>query len=249
MSTRIALIGYGKMGKMIASLAAERDCEIVSRIDPQSPDCYREISPQSLADAEVCIDFSHPSIVVDNIRKVLALGKPMVVGTTGWHNVHEEIRQLVQEAGTGLVYGANFSIGMNLFSRVVTEAVKYFDNFDIYDVYGMELHHNQKADSPSGTAIELAKLIIANSSSKTEALFDTCKRRIEPQELHFASVRGGSIPGTHTVAFDSEADSIELIHRVRSRSCFAYGALQAAQWVKDKPGFHSFAEVISSILC
>ncbi len=237
------------MGKMIASLAAEKDCEIVSRIDPQCPDCFSEINAQSLMDADVCVDFSHPSAATDNIRKVLALGKPLVIGTTGWNKEFDEIRNLVLESGTGMVYGANFSIGMNLFSRIVADAVKYFDYFDAYDVYGMELHHNQKADSPSGTAIELAKLIISNSSRKTEALYDTCMRRIEPHELQFSSVRCGSIPGTHTVGFDSEADTIELTHRARSRSGFAYGALQAAKWVKDKPGFHSFAEVISAILC
>ncbi|MDD2228858.1 MAG: 4-hydroxy-tetrahydrodipicolinate reductase [Candidatus Cloacimonetes bacterium] len=248
MSTRIALIGYGKMGKMIAGLAAEKGCEIVSCIDPNLPDCFSEINAQNLAEADVCIDFSHPSIVTDNIRKVLALKKPLVVGTTGWNGAYEEIHALVLKSGIGFIHGANFSIGMNLFSRIVTDAVKYIDRFDLYDVYGMELHHNQKADSPSGTAIELAKIIIANSSKKTDTLFDTCKRRIEPHELHFASVRSGNIPGTHTVGFDCEADTIELTHRVRSRSGFAYGALQAALWVKDNPGFYSFSEMISSIL-
>lgn len=249
MNTRIALIGYGKMGKMIAGLAAEKGCEIVSRIDPSVPDCYSEINSRSLADAEVCIDFSHPSIVTDNIRKVLALKKALVVGTTGWNSAYDEIQELVLASGIGFVHGANFSIGMSLFSRIVADAVKYIDHFDLYDVYGMELHHNQKADSPSGTAIELAKLIIANSSKKTEALFDTCKRRIEPHELHFASVRSGNIPGTHTIGFDCEADTIELTHRVRSRSGFAYGALQAAIWAKDNPGFHSFSDMMSSVLC
>ena len=237
------------MGKMIADLAADKNCEIVSRIDPHLADCHHEINAESLADADVCIDFSHPSIVTDNIRKVLALKKPLVVGTTGWNSAYDEIHELVLKAGTGFVHGANFSIGMSLFSRIVADAVQYIDRFDLYDVYGMELHHNQKADSPSGTAIELAKVIIANSTKKTTALFDTCKRRIEPHELHFASVRSGSIPGTHTIAFDSAADTIELTHRVRSRSGFAYGALQAAIWVKDNPGFHSFTEMISSVLC
>jgi len=249
MSTRIALIGYGKMGKMIHSLAAERDCVVVSRIDPTCPDCHKSITAESLAETDVVIDFSHPSTIVDNIRSVCALKKAMVVGTTGWGEHRDELEALVKASGIGFIHGANFSIGMSVFSRIVQEAVKYFDYFDMYDVLGMEMHHNQKADSPSGTAIELAKLILANSSRKTEALYDTCTRKIEPHELHFASVRGGSIPGTHSVIFDSEADSVELVHRARSRVGFAYGALQAAVWVKDNPGFHSFSAMISQILC
>ncbi len=249
MNTKIALIGYGKMGKMLASLAAEKGCDIVSKIDPQCPDCYSEINESSLGDAEVVIDFSHPSVAMQNMQKVIALGRPMVEATTGWHSEVETIRSLVEKKGTGFVYGANFSIGMSLFSRIVADAVRYFDAFSAYDVMGLEMHHKQKADSPSGTAIELAKLIIANSSIKKEALYDTCKRTIEPQELHFASVRGGNIPGTHTICFDSEADTIELTHRARSRMGFAYGALEAAKWVRDKKGFYSFSEVIADILC
>jgi len=249
MSTRIALIGYGKMGKMIHSLAAERNCVVVSRIDPTCPECHSSITADSLAEAEVVIDFSHPSTIVNNIRSVCAIGKPMVVGTTGWGEHRSELEALVKSSGIGFIHGANFSIGMSVFSRIVQEAVKYFDYFNMYDVFGMEMHHNQKADSPSGTAIELAKQIIANSNSKTEALYDTCKRKIEPHELHFASVRGGCVPGTHSITFDSEADTVELVHRARSRMGFAYGALQAAVWVKDKPGFHSFSDMISQILC
>ncbi|GAB1367314.1 4-hydroxy-tetrahydrodipicolinate reductase [Candidatus Cloacimonadaceae bacterium] len=249
MTTRIALIGYGKMGQFIASLSPEHNCQIVATIDPVHPESARSICAESLAAADVCIDFSHPSAVLQNIKQVLELGKPLVVGTTGWHNHLEEVRHWVEKSGTGLVYGANFSIGMNLFSRLLAEAVKSFDKFSAYDVYGLELHHRQKADSPSGTAIELSKIILENSSHKNSALFDPAYRRIEPYELHFASIRAGSIPGTHTVGFDCEADTVELTHRVRSRSGFALGALQAAKWLKDRQGFYSFSQVISDILC
>jgi len=249
MSTRLCLIGYGKMGKMIGSLADSRDCKVVSTIDPHCPNCHSQISLETIGDADVCIDFSHPSVALNNIHKVIALGKTLVVGTNGWNAHLEDIRHRVEKAGTGLVYGANFSIGMNVFTRIVTEAAKAFDHFDNYDVFGLEMHHNQKADSPSGTAIELSKTILENCSHKASAQFDTVYRRIEPLELHFASIRAGSIPGTHLVGFDSEADTIELTHRVRSRIGFAYGALQASKWIAERKGFFSFSQMISELLC
>lgn len=249
MNTRICLIGYGKMGQMIAGIAPSFGCEIVSAIDPHHEGCGKEISPECIKDAEVCIDFSHPSVVLQNIKRTIELGKPLVVGTTGWNAHLEDIRHLVEKHGTGLVYGANFSIGMNLFTRLVADAAKLFDRFENYDVFGLEMHHNQKADSPSGTAIELSRLLLENISRKSNALFDPSYRRIEPYELHFASIRAGSIPGTHQIGFDSEADTIELTHRVRSRSGFASGALSAAKWIKDRKGCFSFNEVISDLIC
>ncbi len=249
MNTRLCLIGYGKMGQMIDSLAADFGCEVVSRIDPQHPDCNQEISPESLKEADVCIDFSHPSIVLKNIKQVTHLAKPLVVGTTGWNAHLQEVKDWVSQFDTALLYGANFSIGMNLFSRLVAEAAKLFDHFDHYDVYGLELHHNQKADSPSGTALELSKLLLENISRKSTVLFDPAYRHIEPHELHFASIRAGRIPGTHTIGFDSEADTIELTHRARSRSGFAVGALQAAKWLKDRKGCFSISEMVSELIC
>lgn len=249
MTTRLCLIGYGKMGKMISSLAAEKGCEVVSLIDTHCPECHQDITPETLANVDVCIDFSHPSAVLSNMHKVISLGKHLVVGTTGWNNHLEDIRKRVTEADTGLLYGANFSIGMNLFKRIVGEAAKVFDLFDTYDVYGTEMHHNQKADSPSGTAIELARLILENSTRKNSVSYDTAYHRIEPYELHFPSLRAGHIPGTHTIGFDSEADTIELTHRVRSRIGFAHGALQAAKWIATRKGCYTFNDMISEILC
>lgn len=247
--TRLCLIGYGKMGKMIATLAEEHGCEVVSMIDPIQPGCFREITAEAVAEADVCVDFSHPSVVLDNIRKTVALGKNLVVGTTGWNAHQDEIRELVKRHDTGFIHGANFSIGMNIFSRVLSDAAAIFDKFADYDVFGYEIHHRQKADSPSGTAIELSKRILAESGTKTDTCFEKLDRKPEPNELHFASVRGGYVPGTHVITFDSEADSIELIHRARSRSCFASGAVLAAEWLKGKKGFYTFTEMISEIIC
>ncbi|MDZ4181879.1 MAG: 4-hydroxy-tetrahydrodipicolinate reductase, partial [Candidatus Cloacimonadaceae bacterium] len=206
---QIALVGYGKMGRMIHSLAESQACSIVSTIDPTQEAQYQSITEESVRGADVCIEFSHPAVVMDNIRTLAALGKSMVIGTTGWNDHHSEVRTLAETYGIGILHGANFSIGMNLFTRVVEHAAAMFDTFAEYDVYGLELHHKQKVDSPSGTAIQLARSILTHSSRKNKAIYDKLDRRIEEDELHFASVRCGSIPGTHTLGFDSEADTIE----------------------------------------
>ena len=247
--TRLCLIGYGKMGRMIAELAPQQDCEVVSIVEPNSADYFSSITAEALANTDVCIDFSHPSVVLANIRQTIQLGKNLVVGTTGWNAHQEEIKALVQAHGTGFLQGANFSIGMNLFSRVLAYATQVFDKFDAYDSFGYEIHHRQKADSPSGTAIELANTMLSAGHHKSSAVFEKLDRRPEPGELHFASIRGGYVPGTHVVAFDSEADTIELTHRVRSRVGFAMGAILAAKWLKDKKGFFTFSEMISEIVC
>ncbi len=243
----ITLIGYGKMGRMIASLAEAHGCQVRSVIDPTQEGCESQIRPEILAD--VCIDFSQPDSALDNIRQVLAAGKHLVVGTTGWHKHLSEVEALVEKHQAGLLWGANFSIGMNLFTRVVQYATSVCDKFPMYDVCGWEMHHKQKADSPSGTAIQLAEAILEESSVKEEAIYDKLDRRIQKTELHFASLRGGAVPGTHSVIFDCETDSLELTQRVRSRACFATGALQAAQWISMRKGFHSFNQMMEDLLC
>ncbi|PKN78147.1 MAG: 4-hydroxy-tetrahydrodipicolinate reductase, partial [Candidatus Cloacimonetes bacterium HGW-Cloacimonetes-1] len=167
----------------------------------------------------------------------------------GWHDKLPEVRDMALQKNVGLLYGSNFSIGMNLFLRVVANAVREFDKFNEYDVFGYELHHNQKADSPSGTAITLSDTILDASTTKQTAVFEKLDRKIEPDELHFASIRAGRIPGTHLVGFDSEADTIELTHRVRNRSCFAVGALKAALWLHGKQGVYSFQDMMAEVLC
>ena len=247
--TRLALIGYGKMGKMIESMAATMDCTVVSIIDPNHPGAHPVIDASSVADADVCIEFSHPSVVMDNIKALLELKKNIVVGTTGWNQHLDGVREMVDQTGTGFLWGANFSLGMNLFGRVVEYAAELIDRFESYDSYGFEMHHRQKADSPSGTAIELAQRVLKHSSRKDKAVYDRLDRRPEQNELHFASIRGGFVPGTHTIGFDSEADTIELVHRIRSRSALASGAIMAARWINGKRGFYTFSEMISEIIC
>ncbi len=243
----ITLLGYGRMGHMIASLAEAHGCRIHSVIDPAQEGCESSIRADILAD--VCIDFSLPDVALDNIRQVAAAGKNLVVGTTGWHKQLDEVKQLAEKHGIGILWGANFSLGMNLFTRIAQYATSICDKFPMYDVCGWEMHHNQKADSPSGTAIQLAETILEESSVKDAAVYDKLDRRILKNELHFASLRGGAVPGTHSVIFDCETDSLELTHRVRSRACFATGALQAAQWISTRKGFFSFNQMIEDLLC
>jgi 4-hydroxy-tetrahydrodipicolinate reductase len=246
---KICLIGYGKMGKMIEQLAPEKGCEIVSIIDPKGQDHHAEITRQSLAGADIAIDFSHPSAVMSNLDKLIKQGQSSVIGTTGWHEHLQDIKLQAGKQDMGLLYGSNFSLGMNLFSRLVAGAVEIFDSFDDYDLLAWEKHHAQKADSPSGTAIELAQLILQKSSRKDSVVWDKLDRRPQASELHFASIRGGKIPGTHALAFDSEMDTIELSHVVRSRATFAVGALLAAKWLHGKQGVYSFQDMLSEILC
>lgn len=244
--TKIALIGYGKMGKMIQDMAAQYDCEVVSIIDPNHPDCEKVINPATLKDADVCIEFSHPSCVMDNIRQICACKRNLVVGTTGWSDKLSEVKQMVETAEVGMVYGSNLSIGMNLFYEIVAKAAEVFAGYDEYDVYGLELHHRQKADSPSGTARELSNILLNSIHNKSKAQYEKLDRKILPEELHFASVRAGFIPGTHTIGFDSEADIIELTHRVRNRTGFALGALKAAIWIAGTKGLYTFQDFIKA---
>lgn len=239
---RIALIGYGKMGKEVEKAAKMRGIEIVAIIDPNAEPKsgrFREITAAALMNADVAIDFTTPAAVAENIRKASGLGKNMVVATTGWHDKLEEARHIVQSTGTGLIYSSNFSIGVNVYFRIIEEAAKLFNKVDAYDVYGFEEHHNQKVDSPSGTAKTAADILLRNIERKKKAVYDKLDRKIEPDELHFASIRAGSIPGTHAVGFDSEADTIELKHTARNRSGFAAGALMAAEWIQGKRGFYT----------
>ncbi|MDO9578295.1 MAG: 4-hydroxy-tetrahydrodipicolinate reductase [Candidatus Cloacimonadales bacterium] len=238
---KLAIIGYGQMGKMIEQLAPQYDFEVVSIIDLDSD------SSEFLRTADVGIEFTAPGAAYENIKKMVNLKKNIVVGTTGWFDKLEDAKKLVEAQQTGLVYGSNFSLGMNLFYKIVDEATKLMNPIKGYDVFGLECHHNLKKDSPSGTAKILSDIVIKNTDLKNTAVFDKLDRQIEKDEFHFASLRAGSIPGTHLIGFDSEADTIELKHTVRNRTGLAIGALLAARWICDKKGFYNFSDIFSEI--
>jgi 4-hydroxy-tetrahydrodipicolinate reductase len=222
---KIAILGYGKMGHMIEQAAAHHDFDVVCILDPIGG------SRGQLADADVCIDFTQPDAVLDNIKLVTGAGKPLVVGTTGWYEHLGEVRRLVEANNTGLVYGSNFSIGVNLMFKIVEYASSLFKNFASYDPFIEEAHHKFKKDAPSGTGISL-------------------KQRVESeynQAVPTSSTRAGYIPGIHTVGFDSEVDTLTITHTARSRAGFAEGALVAARWIANRRGVYEFADICDQI--
>ncbi|MDT8445369.1 MAG: 4-hydroxy-tetrahydrodipicolinate reductase [bacterium] len=246
---KVALIGYGQMGQMIDSMALQAGVEVVARIDPFHPDAtHRAADALSLKDAQVAICFTAPEVALENITQVLKAKKHLVMGTTGWLEHKEQVAQQVSEAGVGMVYSSNFSIGVNLFFHIVSEAAQMIDPFEMYDVLALEAHHRLKKDSPSGTALTLGDMLLEKLSRKKRLATERLDRRPEEDELHFASVRGGSIPGTHSVVFDSEFDSIELTHRARNRGGFASGALVAAKWIAGQKGFYTEKEMMAQLL-
>lgn len=239
---KIALVGYGQMGHMIHSCAAAAGHEVVLSADPTAPDASFTFIPgdkDSLAfavkdsGAQGIIEFSHPSAVMENIRCLLPLGIPLVVGTTGWSDQEDEVAELASRCCGTLMRSANFSVGVNMFYRIVEEAARLMNGYPEYDVATWEAHHVRKADSPSGTALEIARRIMNVSSTKTEQVVDAFHQKPQGHQLHVSSTRSGSVPGTHTVFFDSPADTIELTHRARSREGFASGAVQAIVRLKE----------------
>jgi 4-hydroxy-tetrahydrodipicolinate reductase len=225
----LALLGYGKMGKTLAQLAPQRGFQVRLVMDIDVNTQGQGITAENFQGIEVCVDFTTPDVVVENIRRVAALGVNLVVGTTGWHNRLEEVRRIIEGSGVGMVYAANFSIGVNLFYRLARAAAEIFSGFSMYDPYLTETHHKLKKDAPSGTAVEIKRQIQSEFRSR---------------EIPVTSVRAGYFPGTHELGFDSEADTIILRHTARGRQGFAEGALHAARWVVGKKGIFSFEDVL-----
>ncbi len=240
---KLAITGYGRMGHEIEAIARSRDHEIVCTIDPGAENAdYPHVSDAVNAGVltpDVCaIDFSFPDAVAANIAEYARAGCTAVVGTTGWDKERDDVLKPAISAGISLVWGSNFSVGANMTVRIASIAAKLAAAAEVYDVGLVELHHTGKKDSPSGTAIMIAEEILAGMKSKSAIQEETLHRRISAEELHTASARIGSIPGTHTVYFDSPADTIELTHRARDRSGFALGAVRAAEWITTRSGVH-----------
>ena len=244
----IAIVGYGKMGQEVEKAAKARGINVKSIIDPNGSNAYREVNEKSMRDVDVCIDFTTANAVIGNVEKISKFRKNIVIGTTGWYDNLDKIRNIAKKGKIGIIYSSNFSIGVNVFFKIVENAAKLINKAEDYDIYGYELHHNKKIDSPSGTAKSIGEILTKNIKRKNRLLFDRINRKIQPNELHFASVRAGSMPGTHVVGFDSPADTIELKHTARNREGFAIGAVMAAQWIQNKKGFYNIDDMIKSII-
>jgi 4-hydroxy-tetrahydrodipicolinate reductase len=236
------------MGREIDAVLSERDHSVVARIDPSGVGDAGSVSAESLADAEVAIEFSAAGAVLDNARVYAAQGVSAVVGTTGWESDGAQVSELVETAGIGYLVGANFSIGANLFFALAEEAARLVDAFPDYDVLVREMHHRHKKDSPSGTALTLGNRLLSRLARKTEIVSDRLDRAIEPHELHVSSTRGGAVPGVHEVLLDSAADTIEIRHSARSRAGFALGAVLGAEWVVNRQGYFSVKEFIADLV-
>jgi 4-hydroxy-tetrahydrodipicolinate reductase len=229
---KIALIGYGAMGQLIKTLAQNKNHEIVVVIDEADAGRSAEDLAEKLKGADTAIDFSVAEAVERNVRACLLANVPLVEGTTGWNAKKETVKNLVEESNGAFVFGANFSIGVNLFYRITDFASEIFAKFDDYEAFIEERHHLRKKDAPSGTALKL-KDIVAKHIAK---------------DFSVAATRAGKIPGTHIVGFDGTADTIELTHTARSREGFASGAILAAEWIVGRKGFYEFTEVMDEIL-
>ncbi len=245
---KIALIGYGKMGKMLKQMAPEYDMEIVSIIDPFVKGCFEEINENSLKDCDICVEYTTPASVLYNCKKVAMLGKSVVIGTTGLELHLEELKNITESYNVGIIYSSNYSVGMNLFFKIIEDTAKKFSSVKGYDVSGLEIHHRQKLDSPSGTAKKLTEIILENISDKKVEQYDRVDRKIKEEELHFASIRAGHNMGEHTIMFDSEADVITLSHSIRNRKGLASGTLLATKWIEGKTGLFNFQEVFTEII-
>jgi 4-hydroxy-tetrahydrodipicolinate reductase len=234
---KVAVVGAGRMGREVESVLRERSHEplVVRRGQPYPADC------------PVGIDFTRGEAVAENVRRALAAGSRYVVGTTGWEAHRQEVERLVKDAGSGLVHAANFSLGVNLYFRIVRQAVALLSRFPDYDPYLLERHHRQKRDAPSGTARALAATLEKAYAPRLRAATEL-GAALPPDRFHVAAVRAGGIVGDHTVGFDSGGDEILIEHRARSRRGFALGAVLAAEWIATRTGAHVFETVLADLL-
>lgn len=230
---KIALVGYGKMGRVVEESAAAKGMEVAARFTRERPLSADAATREALAGVAALVDFSVPEAVPATVRAAAELSIPLVIGTTGWHDRSDEVREVVESSGIGAVRAANFSVGVNVFYRLVEQAAKILSAVDGYDPFIHDWHHRFKLDSPSGTALEIRRRMA---------------RHYGEREVPITCQRSGYVPSVHWVGFDSAADTIHLEHRARNRQGLAHGALLAVSWIAGRSGFHEFHEVLDDLL-
>jgi 4-hydroxy-tetrahydrodipicolinate reductase len=230
---KVALVGHGKMGRVVEEVAAAKGVDVVDRFTRDRPLRAGEATRRSLSGVTALVDFSVPEAVAETARAAAALSLPLVIGTTGWQDRLGEVREVVEGSGIGAVHGSNFSLGVSVFYRVVERAAEMLAAFDGYDPFILDWHHRFKKDSPSGTALEIRRRMA---------------RYYGEREVPIACQRAGYVPSVHSVGFDSAADTLHFEHRARNRQGFAEGALLAARWIAGRPGFHDFQDVMDDLL-
>jgi 4-hydroxy-tetrahydrodipicolinate reductase len=230
---RLAVIGHGAMGRLVEQLAPQHGFEVALCYSGADRRAGILLDAERLRGVEAAIDFSVAAAVPENVERLAPLGIAMVVGTTGWADQLLRVRETVAAHGTGLVHGANFSIGVQVFYRIVAAAAELLAADSAYDPWLHEIHHRRKRDAPSGTLRELRRVL---------------RRAGYAREVDAASNRAGAVPGTHLVGFDSEADTIRLEHQARNRAGFAIGALRAARWILGRRGVFEWSEVWEEVI-
>lgn len=234
----IAIIGYGKMGHEIERVLLARNHRVVLTIDK---DNATDMTAENLRKADVAIEFSAPDVAYGNICACLEAGVPIVCGTTAWLDRYDQVVALCERRGGAFFYASNYSVGVNLFFAVNKQLAALMSRFEQYDVTLTEVHHTAKKDAPSGTALTLAQEIISSGGAKSEwHLGTTC----DPEKLEVTAIRRSVVPGTHTVTWESEADTIEIEHTAKNRSGFAVGAVMAAEFLADKQGVYTMYDLL-----
>jgi 4-hydroxy-tetrahydrodipicolinate reductase len=235
---KIALLGYGKMGHAIEEIAVKKGHEIVLKINIEN---VEDLTPVNLQKADVAIEFTGPESAVENLKKCFEAGVPVVCGSTGWLDQWEEIKRDCLEKKGGLLYASNFSIGVNLFFELNEFLAKLMRDYDEYDVKMEEIHHTQKKDAPSGTAITLAQQILQHTGQKKQWVNQLAAKK---DELEIVSKRIDPAPGTHIIKYTSDIDDIEIVHTAHNRVGFAGGAVKAAEFLQGKRGIYNMKDVL-----
>lgn len=226
---KIAIVGYGKMGRMIERVAEDRGIAVAAKLDEFNNANYEGITAGNFSGVDVAIEFSTPHTVVHNIERIAGLGVNLVIGTTGWQDQMTHVKDIVEKCRVGLVWSPNYSVGVNAFFRIVSAAAKLLSAEPEYEAWAWEIHHSAKKDAPSGTLLKLV---------------DEMWNAGYARKVDVSSSRAGAIAGTHEIGFDSPADTITLRHTARSREGFALGAVKAAEWVAGKTGFYEFGDIL-----
>lgn len=229
----LAIVGYGKMGRLIERLAPEYGFDVKLRLNRKNNGGFEGLTSKNLAGIDVAVEFSNAEAAAENVERMAQAGVNAVVGTTGWLECLPRVREAVERAGTGVVWAPNFSVGVFVFTQIVTQAAQLLANEADYGSWAWEIHHATKKDAPSGTLLALAARM---------------KESGYQRPIDLSSSRAGSQPGTHEIGFDSPADTITLRHSARSRDGFARGALRAARWIAGKKGFFEFREILDGLL-
>lgn len=243
----LALVGTGRMGQAVEAFAVEQGHRIVARFDESTP-FLDAVDPSELNEADVCVDFSLPDVVLDHLHRYALWGTDAVVGTTGWYDDLSKVEEWVKEGQNGVLYAPNFSLGVAILVRAIQGALPLINQLSGYDVWVHEIHHSGKVDSPSGTALLLANKILDGLDRKQNIEPETQHSAIDSGSLHVTSTRTGGVFGEHTVGFDSAVDQLTLKHVAKDRRAFALGAVKAAEWVSGRSGLFALEDMLDDFV-